>query len=189
MSAETAVGWVWIIWYATWIAAVVFSARTKVQMRSDMSGWHRALASLGCLLLFAPTRLAGTLAAPLWPESVAVQWSLVALTVGAFGFCWWARLHLGRLWSRFVTLKEGHRIVDTGPYGLVRHPIYAGVLAAALTTALLKASLLAGAGLALGAVGLWLTSRIEERFLREQLGPAAYDAYSRRVAMLIPGLG
>jgi protein-S-isoprenylcysteine O-methyltransferase Ste14 len=85
-----------------------------------------------------------------------------------------------------VTLKEDHRIVDTGPYGLVRHPIYSGVMFAALMTALLKASPAAMAGFVLVCVGFAMTARIEERFLRSQLGTHAYDAYSRRAPMLIP---
>ena len=50
-------------------------------------------------------------------------------------FAWWVRIHLGRLWSGAITRKEGHRVVDSGPYGLVRHPIYTGLLAATFTTA------------------------------------------------------
>jgi protein-S-isoprenylcysteine O-methyltransferase Ste14 len=144
------------------------------------------VASIGVALLFMPTAWAGPLGATLWPEPDAVKWALVALVVSGFGFCWWARLHLGRLWSGFVTLKEGHRIIDTGPYGLVRHPIYSGVMFAALMTALLKATPASLAGFALLAVGFSMTAKIEEGFLRSQLGPEAYDAYARRVPMLVP---
>ena len=188
MSAHVAVVWVWGIWYATWLAAVVFSARTKVQMGRDTGGWHRAIATVGMALLFTPGRWGGVLTAPLWTAPVAVQWLLVILVIGGFGFCWWARVHLGRLWSGFVTLKEGHYIVDTGPYGLVRHPIYTGVMFAALMTALIVASPAAMLGAALVCLGFTLTGRIEERFLRGQLGAEAYDAYSRRTPMLAPGL-
>ena len=54
---------------------------------------------------------------------------LALLTIPGFLFAWWARLHLGRLWSGTVTRKADHRIVDTGPYAIVRHPIYTGLLA------------------------------------------------------------
>ena len=87
-----------------------------------------------------------------------------------------------------MTLKEGHHIVDTGPYGLVRHPIYAGVMFAALATALMSASPVALVGAALTAVGFSMTARIEEGFLRRELGADAYDAYARRVGMLVPRL-
>jgi protein-S-isoprenylcysteine O-methyltransferase Ste14 len=190
VTAQGAVIWLWVVWYVTWIAAVVFSSRTKVQMGgADMGGWHRALASAGVVLLFTPARWTGPIGAPLWKAPALAQWLLLALVVAGFGFCWWARLHLGRLWSGLVTLKEGHHIVDTGPYGLVRHPIYTGVMFAALMTALIAASPAALLGFALVCLGFGMTARIEEGFLRDQLGAQAYDDYSRRTPMLIPKFG
>ena len=195
MTAETAGNILWPVWYATWIAAVVWSARTKTQMKTDMSGPHRLLAGLGSVLLFLPAyqgRLEGIIGAfdwltrKYWIEPSWVGWSLFALIAAGFAFCWWARLHLGRLWSGFVTVKEGHHVVDTGPYGLVRHPIYAGLMFSALMTALLRASPASLAGFVLLTTGFAMTAAIEERFLREQLGAEAYDAYSRRVPMLVP---
>lgn len=196
-SATTAVTILWAVWYVTWIAAVVFSGKTKVQMRSDMSGWHRMIGSLGFVFLFVPVATPGApfspefargLANPLWSEPLVVQWGLFALVAAGFAFCWWARLHLGRLWSGFVTLKEDHHIVDTGPYGLVRHPIYSGVMFSALMTALMKATPAAVLGFVMVVVGFGWVAKVEEKFLRSQLGEGAYDDYSRRVAMLVPGL-
>ena len=198
MSAETAANILWPVWYVTWMAAVVWSAKTKTQMKTDVSGLHRMLAGLGTVLLFFPAFAAKAhQAAPflewwtqkLWQASSWVDWALFALIVLAFAFCWWARLHLGRLWSGFVTLKEDHRIVDTGPYGLVRHPIYSGVIVASFMTALLRASPASFLGLMLFATGFSMTAAIEERFLREQLGAEVYDAYRRRVGMLVPMIG
>ncbi|HXV01193.1 MAG TPA: isoprenylcysteine carboxylmethyltransferase family protein [Caulobacteraceae bacterium] len=186
MSAQIAVYWLWGVWYVTWLAAVVFSGRTKVQMGREGFGLHRLAASVGVLLLFMPATWAGPLGTTLWPEPAAAQWALVALTAAAFAFCWWARLHLGRLWSGFVTLKEDHRIVDTGPYGLVRHPIYSGVMFAALMTALIEPTPVSLAGFALLTAGFAMTAKVEEGFLRGQLGVEAYEAYAHRVPMLVP---
>ena len=187
MPPETAAIVLWIVWYVTWLAAVIFSGRTKVQMGGDVAGWPRMLAGIGVVLLFWP-RGAQPPVRPLWAEPDGMKWGLLGLTAAGFAFCWWARVHLGRLWSGFVTLKEDHRIVDTGPYGLVRHPIYTGVIFAGFVTALIKATPVALAGATLIAIGFWLTGRIEEGFLRAQLGPETYDAYRRRVPMLIPKL-
>ena len=188
----------WAVWYSTWLAAVVFSARTTAQMGTDAGGLHRMLSGIGVVLLFwpagsGPSVLGGPtlvrLTHKLWLEPDDVAWTLVGLTVAGFAFCWWARLHLGRLWSGFATIKEGHRIVDTGPYGLVRHPIYSGLMFSAFMTAGLRGSPAAFVGAALITIGFSMTARIEERFLREQLGAEAYSAYARRVGMLIPGIG
>ena len=101
---------------------------------------------------------------------------------------WWARIHLGRLWSSAITRKEKHRLVATGPYGFVRHPIYTGLIIALLATAATEATPGALFGAVLIALGLWVKARAEERFLLSELGPEAYESYRRRVPMLIPFL-
>jgi protein-S-isoprenylcysteine O-methyltransferase Ste14 len=83
---------------------------------------------------------------------------------------------------------QGHRLIDTGPYALVRHPIYTGLIAAALATAVAEGTAPALLGGAMMALGLWLKASLEERFLCEELGRETYDAYRRRVPMLIPSL-
>ncbi len=192
LPPQSAVVVLWVVWYVTWIAAVVFSRRTTVQMKSDVAGFHRMIASLGVFLLFEPQAAAGfggsRSGSRLWPDKLTLDWGFFALATAGLAFCWWARLHLGRLWSGFVTLKEGHSIVDTGPYGLVRHPIYAGVMVAALATALITASPIALVGAMMVAIGFSMTARIEEGFLRRELGADAYDSYARRVGMLVPRL-
>jgi len=103
-------------------------------------------------------------------------------------FAWWGRIYLGRLWSNGITRKENHRVVDTGPYGLVRHPIYTGQIFAILTTGIAVATVTSLLGAALIALGLWQKARLEERFLTAELGEQSYGAYCRRVPMLIPFL-
>ena len=77
-------------------------------------------------------------------------------------------------------------MVDTGPYAIVRHPIYTGLITSVFATAALKGILIGILGALLMIVGFWIKARLEERFLREQLGPDIYDAYRRRVPMLVP---
>src|SRR5262249_43201907 len=125
-------------------------------------------------------------ATPLWTLPDAAGWGMAAVTLAGFLFAWWARIHLGALWSGSVTRKEDHRIVDTGPYGLVRHPIYTGLLAAAFAMAVVKATPIGFAGAVLMTLGYWLKAKVEEGFLRSELGAEGYDAYRKRVPMLIP---
>jgi protein-S-isoprenylcysteine O-methyltransferase Ste14 len=138
------------------------------------------------LLLFDRFTLGGT--SPLWASPPVLGWAMVGLTAGGFGVCWWARLYLGRLWSSSVTRKEGHHVVDTGPYALVRHPIYTGILVAAGATAIEQGTATSIAGLGLVTLGYWIKARLEESFLRAELGADAYDAYARRTGMLLPFL-
>jgi protein-S-isoprenylcysteine O-methyltransferase Ste14 len=185
----------WWVWYATWIAAVVFSARTKVQKGTDAFSPGRVLMGVGFGLLFVPgaywAKLTGAsplaiLTKPLWSAPALLNWTWFCLVLVGFAFCWWARWHLGRLWSGLTTLKDGHQIIDTGPYGLVRHPIYSGIIFSALMTVGLDATFVALFGFLSLTFGLAIIARLEERFLREQLGADAYGAYAARVPRLIP---
>lgn len=187
---------VWLVWALSWFAAALWSARTKARKKTDIFTLKRVFLGLGAGLTIPPPEAWSdlTAAAPalapafqplvIWPEPVRV--ALIGLACLGFLFCWWARIHLGALWSGTVQVKADHRVVDTGPYGLVRHPIYAGILWSAAMSAIFHATPAAGIGVTLMAIGCYAVARVEEDFLREQLGARAYDAYSARVSMLFP---
>ena len=187
MSPSSAILWVWAIWVLSWLIAASWSNRTEArpQLRSELV--YRIVTVVGMLLLFAARRPVGN-EPVLWETPLEVRWCLVGLAAVGFAFCWWARIHLGRMWSSSVTRKTDHHIINTGPYSLVRHPIYTGIIVAAAATAALEARPLAFAGLVLVIIGFWIKARLEERFLRNELGAEVYDAYARRTGMLFPGL-
>ncbi len=178
---------IWHAWAISWIVAAWWSAPTEKQVVTREALLYRALILLGALLLYDRT---GSLLGGrrLWHVGYDGAYALAAATLLGIGFAWWARLHLGRLWSGTVTRKEGHRVIDTGPYALVRHPIYTGLIFAIVATAVTEATAVACAGAALIMAGLRLKAGIEERFLAAELGGHDYEAYRRRVPMLIPSL-
>jgi protein-S-isoprenylcysteine O-methyltransferase Ste14 len=92
---------------------------------------------------------------------------------------------LGKNWSGTVTIKEGHELIMSGPYAVVRHPIYTGLLLAFLGSALARGDWRAVLAFALAAAALWRKLRFEERWMRAQFGDA-YAAYARRVSALVP---
>jgi protein-S-isoprenylcysteine O-methyltransferase Ste14 len=121
------------------------------------------------------------------PLSFALFWLGYVLACSGLAFTIWARRHLGGNWSGTVTVKSGHELITTGPYAVVRHPIYTGLLLG-----------FAGSGLAIGewrvivalvivTVALWRKLRIEEGRMRQQFGDV-YAVYARHVAALIPFL-
>ncbi len=97
----------------------------------------------------------------------------------------WSRRALGKEWSRDVELKQGHKLVERGPYALVRHPIYTGHLLMGMGTAIGSGLLVGFAGLALFFVGFWIKLRQEERLLVRNF-PEEYPAYRARVRALVP---
>jgi protein-S-isoprenylcysteine O-methyltransferase Ste14 len=176
---------VWAAWALSWFGAAWWSGRTEKSVGIRRELGYRVVLVAGVLLFAVPAhRYEGAMR--LWHVSRVEAWVCLAVMIAGFAFCWWARLHLGRLWSGQITKKEGHRIVDTGPYRVVRHPIYTGILLAALATVVAKGTVLGLAGAALMTVGLWMKARLEEGWLRSELGADAYDAYRRRVPMLLP---
>jgi protein-S-isoprenylcysteine O-methyltransferase Ste14 len=178
---------IWIAWVVSWIAAAFWSNRTEKRAATRDVWAAYVLMFAGSLLLLHSTRR--LLHEPrLWHVGYGGAYALAGLTLAGLLFAWWARIHLGRLWSGRITLKADHHVVDTGPYGLVRHPIYTGLIVSLLATAAAQATATGLVGTALIVVGLWLKARAEERFLTAELGADAYGAYRRRVPMLVPGI-
>jgi len=185
MSPEHALYWLWGVWYASWLISLFWAGKPSAGPRFYVHFIYQFATIAGVVLLFGPWTLP-FVSYRLWTASDALGWLLFALTALAFLFCWWARLTMGRLWSGLISRLEDHRVIDTGPFGIVRHPIYSGVIFAAFLLAIELGTLQALAGAALFLIAFWLKARVEENFLRNELGPQAYDAYRRRVPMLVP---
>src|SRR5260370_23392155 len=118
---------------------MLWASRTEKRDSIRAELFFRVLFYAGAILLFAfPPSHGYHAQTQLWLFGDALNWILAALTAAGLLFTWWARIHLGRLWSDWVTKKAGHHVVNTGPYRLVRHPIYSGLILAAFATAIAK---------------------------------------------------
>jgi protein-S-isoprenylcysteine O-methyltransferase Ste14 len=177
----------WIVWLISWFAAAAWSERTVRRPAVRREVLYRVLTLAGAMLMFGFNPDGERADTPLWPVASIIGWLLACLVICGFLFTWWARIHLGQLWSSSVTRKEHHHVVDSGPYAIVRHPIYTGLLLAIIATVLLRVTIITLTGSALIAAGIYVKARVEEEFLRQQLGES-YDAYARRVPMLLPFL-
>lgn len=109
------------------------------------------------------------------------------VTVAGLLFAIWARVYIGSNWSRSVTIKEDHELITGGPYALVRHPIYTGILTGFLGTALALTEYRGLLAFVLIFLALWFKLRLEEKWMRIQFGDA-YADYSHRTAALVPGI-
>jgi protein-S-isoprenylcysteine O-methyltransferase Ste14 len=178
-------GVIWIAWLVSWIIAAFWTNRTEKQVSTWNVWLSRALLVLGAVLLFHTTRR--VLREPmLWHVGYGGGYALAGVALIGILFAWWARIHLGRLWSGRITLKQDHHVVDTGPYKLVRHPIYTGLILSILATAAAQATVTGLLGAAAIVIGLWIKARAEEQLLTTELGADAYGTYRSRVPMLIP---
>jgi protein-S-isoprenylcysteine O-methyltransferase Ste14 len=129
----------------------------------------------------------GWLATRPLPATAAVEWVGVGLTIVGCSFAIWARLALGTNWSGRPTVKADHELVVSGPYAVTRHPIYTGILVAAVGTTLADLQWGRLLGVLLVTLAFWAKMRQEERLMMEAF-PESYPPYRRRVKALIPGL-
>ena len=123
-------------------------------------------------------------------RAVAVSLSLAAMiaAVASVSIVKAAVNTLGKEWSVTARVVEGHRLATEGPYRLVRHPIYSGMLGILLATGLVTSHWLALiAAIVIYLIGTVIRIRSEERLLREAFGPE-FEAYARSAPALVPGL-
>ncbi len=120
-----------------------------------------------------------------WMPFGTMQQILLVVALAGLGVTWWARIHLGTLWSGTVTRKAHHKVIKTGPYAIVRHPIYSGLSLAIVATVLLRPGWLGLIGAAAIIASFVIKYRLEEHLLMEELGPE-YKTYRKQVAALVP---
>jgi protein-S-isoprenylcysteine O-methyltransferase Ste14 len=142
---------------------------------------------LSALLLAFPRLPVPLLHTRFLPPGQWYFWIGAALTAGGLMFSIWARSHLGKNWSRAVTIKEDHELITSGPYGIVRHPIYTGLLLALLGMAVALGEWRGAVAVALVFLALWRKLRLEEKWMHAKFG-TSYDSYCRRVPALLPYL-
>jgi protein-S-isoprenylcysteine O-methyltransferase Ste14 len=180
-----AVTTLWMVWLLYWMASAWGVRRNK---RGETAGQRTQTAlvlAFGVFLIFARTTPLGPLNRRFVPESFGLRVAALILIVAGLGFSVWARVHLGKFWSSRVTLKEGHQLIQSGPYARVRHPIYSGIALAMLGTALFSGQWRALMGTSIFIVGHWLKSRREEALLTSQFG-TEYEEYRGRTGSLLP---
>ncbi len=101
------------------------------------------------------------------------------------GLAIWARYHLAEYWSARVTIKEDHQLIRTGPYARLRHPIYSGLVLAAIGSALVIDRWRCVFGVCLVLIGYCFKAKKEEAMLTQQFGDA-FREHQKHTGFLIP---
>lgn len=105
------------------------------------------------------------------------------LCILGIGYAIWARIHLGRNWSPIPNVKEDHELITSGPYRLVRHPIYTGIILATLGTGLVIPIWFFVFFIMTGNF-IWRVKK-EEALMTKQF-PDQYPEYMKRTWALVP---
>ena len=183
----------WLGWLFCWLVASWYVKPTRRKESSATRLLTIALTLPAAVLLavpesWLPDSWRHVLGARFLPDTMIVYWLGLLIVIAGLAFAIWARVYLGRNWSGTVTVKENHELIRSGPYAIVRHPIYTGLIAGMLATGIAVGTVTAILGAILISLGMWQKGRMEEVFLSKELGEDAYGAYCRRVPMIIPFL-
>lgn len=173
----------WLLFGVYWEFAARNAAPAKTSESRFSRAIHVSLANVAVLLELVTIRGLGRFS----PASPLIMTAGLAVEAAGLYLAIWARRHLGRNWSGEITIKEDHQLIRTGPYGLLRHPIYTGLLGMYAGTALVTGEWLALVGVAMAVFAYWRKIRLEEANLNVAFGPD-YDAYRRKTWALVPGL-
>jgi protein-S-isoprenylcysteine O-methyltransferase Ste14 len=174
----------WIIFVAYWLISALKGKVIAEKQSLPAALAHRIPVGLSAWLL-AYHRWPAPMNQSLIPHSDGVLAIGVLLCLFGLFVTLWARWTLAGNWSSDVTFKQDHELVRSGPYRFVRHPIYTGLLAMCLGTAVESGALRCWLALVLVSVGFWIKLSQEERLLLRHF-PDAYPKYCKQVKALVP---
>lgn len=170
----------WLAYGAVWLLTAFRLKPVVRRSNSSSRMWELLILVCAAELLFGTAPKIALLDARYLPADPRLTGGGMALTAAGVAFCIVARLYLGQNWSATATIKQDHQLIRTGPYKLVRHPIYTGTLIAAIGTAMAFGEIRDLLALPLAVVGFSLKARSEERLLMSNFGDR-YAAYRREV--------
>ena len=175
----------WILFAVIWLLAA-FATKKSVYRESGAQRLRYIIPLLlGWFLLAKGHRLSDPLNHRVIPRLEALAWIGAGLCIAGLAFCVWARFTLGRNWSGVVTFKGGHELITSGPYALVRHPIYTGLLTMFVATVIVLGHIAGIIAIPFVIVSFWVKLRSEENLMLKKF-PNEYAAYQRRVKRIIP---
>jgi len=173
----------WFLFFSYWAVASRNSAPTKTAESPLSTSFHQVVLMLALVLLFwSVPGLSGWFLPQKFHFLVAIG-VVIQAAFAVLGV--WARRHLGRNWSGEVRIGEGHELVRTGPYHVLRHPIYTAMLGMFVGTAIASSQYHAIVGLAIVTVAYLRKTRLEEQILHQTFG-TEYAAYQKTTWALVP---
>jgi protein-S-isoprenylcysteine O-methyltransferase Ste14 len=175
----------WLAWALAWLVAARWASKAAARPPAREQLLYWALVAGGSVAIVL--NFATDFRAMQWMPFDTMEQILFVVALAGLAVTWWARFHLGSLWSGTVTRKAHHKVIKTGPYAIVRHPIYAGISLALIATVLLRPGWLGLLGAAMIIASFVIKYRLEERFLMQELGPE-YKHYKKETPALVPFL-
>ena len=175
----------WVVFVLYWIVSAI-RTRDTVQTESFASRYAILLIEVaGFVLLFRHSAGIGFLGNRFMHRTLASAIVGSILTWMGIGLAIWARYHLAEYWSARIAIKEDHQLIRTGPYARLRHPIYSGIVLAAIGSAVVIDQWRCVLGVCLVLIGYCIKARKEETMLTQQFGDA-FREHQKHAGFLIP---
>ena len=175
----------WIVIIAYWLLAALKTQRTQ---RKEPFVWRYGIVFvevIGFTLMFDGDADIGVLGHKVFPRIFGVTVVGIVLVWAGIALAIWARWHLGQYWSGRITIKEDHKLIRTGPYARLRHPIYSGLDLAAIGSALAIDHWRCVAGVCVVILGFCVKAKREEAMLSTQFGED-FEEHRRQTGFLLP---
>jgi len=180
--------WIMVLGLA-WTMLALYWVAPRRETHSGEYKFYRLLRLLiGAVtfaLLFWQKTGIGFLGERFLPRTFTVMVVGLLITLVGLGITAWARVHLGHYWSDKVVIQPEHRLVRTGPYSRVRHPIYFGVLLGIAGTALVVGEWRALVSLLLMSINYTVKAKKEDKILFQRFGEE-FGSYQQYAGMLLP---
>jgi protein-S-isoprenylcysteine O-methyltransferase Ste14 len=177
----------WIIFAVYW---TIGALKTRKTAKRESFGWRYGvifIEIIGFVLIFDHDAEIGALGHRVFPRTLDLRVICIALVWIGIALALWARWHLGQYWSGRITIKEDHKLIRTGPYARLRHPIYSGLDLAVIGTALAMDQWRCIMGAVVVMLGFVIKAKREEAMLRGQFGDA-FEEHRRYTGFLLPRL-
>ncbi|CAG0926582.1 methyltransferase [Thermoflexales bacterium] len=181
----------WLSWFVYyWSAGKRALADFKKAAQADhppLDKWLMGAIGLMFAILLVSALVINLGAIRIDPALAWLSWPGALLALGGMGGTLYCRSVLGRFWTADTALRSDHQIVDRGPYGLVRHPIYTAVSAQLIGTALVYPIWIVISAALMAVVAYAVKANLEDDYLAQHL--PGYEGYRQRVKYrLVPGV-
>jgi protein-S-isoprenylcysteine O-methyltransferase Ste14 len=169
----------WVAFWIYWLAAAAGGVKSGRTRWGRFAGGRIVIVLVVLFLVRVKGFKGDTITKDPWLQAIGLALFLAGLALAI-----WARLSLGHNWGMPMSEKVDPELVTTGPYRRVRHPIYSGILLAAMGTAVAVSWFWLIAVAVLGAFFIY-SAIMEERYMSTRL-PDSYPEYKHSTKMLVP---
>jgi protein-S-isoprenylcysteine O-methyltransferase Ste14 len=175
----------WLLFSIYWAIRGIRRHRSKRKAALIFTVLNNGLLYLGFILVLLGRSVPSSLSLLFLPQAIPIHITGTISVIVGVGFAIWSRQLLRNNWSRDVVIMEDQQFIHSGPYAIVRHPIYTGILLALLGSTLVSSTLGSLLGFVFAIISLWQKARMEEQLLFTEFGQQ-YANYQREVRFLIP---